>query len=44
MAIKLNEKILIHAYGPRKKVLKMNIIKTIKKINLDTGLKPIYVK
>ncbi len=38
-----NKKELIHAYGPRKKVLIMNIKKTIKKILNDTKLKPIYI-
>ena len=40
----LNKKNLIHAYGPRKKVLIMNINKTINKIFKDTKLKPIYIK
>ena len=40
----LNKKNLIHAYGPKKKVLIMNIKKTIDKIFKDTKLKPIYIK
>lgn len=43
VAICINKKNLIHAYGPKKKVIKMSIIKTIKKINYDTGLNPIYI-
>ncbi len=39
----LNKKELIHAYGPKRKVLIMNIKKTIKKIFKDTGLEPIYI-
>ena len=39
----LNKKELIHAYGPKKKVLVMGVKKTIKKIFKDTGLKPIYI-
>ena len=44
VAICENNKNLIHAYGPKKKVIKMNIKKTIEKIYKDTGLKPIYIK
>ena len=40
----LNKENLIHAYGPKKKVLIMNRKKTINKIFKDTKLKPIYVK
>ena len=40
----LNKKNLIHAYGPKKKVLIMNIKKTINKIFKDTKLKPIHIK
>ena len=40
----LNKKNLIHAYGPKKKVLIMNIKKTINKIFKDTKLKPIPIK
>ena len=40
----LNKKDLIHAYGPKKKVLIMNIKKTINKIFKDTKLKPIPIK
>ena len=39
----LNQKKLIHAYGPKKKVLIMDKTKTIKKILKDTKLKPIYI-
>ncbi len=39
----LNKNELIHAYGPKKRVLVMNIKKTIKKIFKDTGLEPIYI-
>ena len=39
----LNKQKLIHAYGPRKKVVIMNIDKTINKILRDTKLKPIYI-
>ncbi len=39
----LSKKKLIHAYGPRKKVVVMNIKKTINKIFKDTKLKPIYI-
>ncbi len=38
-----NKKKLIHAYGPKKRVLIMNINKTIKKIFKDTKLNPIYI-
>ena len=40
----INKKNLIHAYGPRKKVLIMNIKKTINKIFKDTKLKPIDIE
>ena len=40
----LNKENLIHAYGPKKKVLIMNIKKTINKIFKDTKLKPIQIK
>ena len=39
----LNKKKLIHAYGPKKKVVIMNIKKTINKIYKDTKLKPIHI-
>jgi hypothetical protein len=39
----LSKNKLIHAYGPRKKVVVMNIKKTINKIFKDTKLKPIYI-
>ena len=38
-----NKKKLIHAYGPKKKVVIMDINKTIKKIFKDTKLKPTYI-
>ena len=38
-----NKKQLIHAYGPKKKVIIMDINQTIKKIFKDTKLKPIYI-
>ncbi len=38
-----NKKKLIHAYGPKKKVIIMDINQTIKKIFKDTKLKPIYI-
>ena len=44
VAFCLNKKQLIHAYGPRKKVIIMNVKKTINKIFNDTSLKPIYIK
>ena len=40
----INKKNLIHAYGPKKKVLIMNIKKTINKIFKDTKLKPIHIE
>lgn len=43
VAIKINKKELIHAYGPKKKVVIMKKDKTLNKINNDTGLKPIYI-
>ncbi len=44
VAYSLNKRDLIHAYGPKKKVLIMNIKKTINKIFKDTKLKPIHFK
>ena len=38
-----NKKQLIHAYGPKKKVIIMDINQTNKKIFKDTKLKPIYI-
>ncbi len=38
IAICINSKSLIHAYGPKKKVLKMNIKKTIKEIENNSNL------
>ena len=38
VAICINSKKLIHAYGPKKKVLKMDIINTINKIKKTTNL------
>ena len=43
MAINLDKKNLIHAYGPKKKVIIMNTEKTISKIFKDTNLKPIFL-
>lgn len=43
VAFKLNENKLIHAYGPKKKVLIMNIKQTYKKIKKDTNLDPIFL-
>ena len=39
----LSKKKLIHAYGPKKKVLVMDKTKAINKIFKDTKLKPIYI-
>tara|TARA_A100001015_G_scaffold71333_1_gene79015 strand:+ start:691 stop:1434 length:744 start_codon:yes stop_codon:yes gene_type:complete len=44
VAVCVDRKSLIHAYGPKKKVIIMNINKTLLKIFKDTNLKPIYVK
>ena len=44
VAMKINKKNLIHAYGPKKKVIIMNTEKTISKILKDTYLKPIFLK
>ena len=41
VAYRLNKKNLIHAYGPKKKVLIMNIKKTINRIFKDIKLKPL---
>ena len=43
VAFCLSKKKLIHAYGPKKKVLIMDKTKTINKILKDTKLKPIYI-
>ena len=40
----LNKKNLIHAYGPKKKVVIMDIKQTIGKILKDTKLKPKYIE
>ena len=40
----LNKKNLIHAYGPKKKVVIMDIKQTIRKIFKDTKLKPKYIE
>ena len=40
----LNKKNLIHAYGPKKKVVIMDIKQTISKILKDTKLKPKYIE
>ena len=42
MAINIDKKNLIHAYGPKKKVIIMNTEKTISTIFKDTNLKPIF--
>jgi gamma-D-glutamyl-L-lysine dipeptidyl-peptidase len=44
VAICLNKKFLIHAYGPKKKVVIMNIKNTIKEIEKNSKLKVIGVK
>ena len=44
VAIVLNSKKLIHAYGPMKKTVIMNIDKTIKQINKSANLKVIGIK
>ena len=38
MAVCINSKKLIHAYGPKKKVVIMNIKKTINEIKLNAKL------
>ena len=43
VAICLNKRELIHAYGPRKKVIIMPIIKTIKLIEKTANLKVIKI-
>jgi hypothetical protein len=43
VALCLNSKILIHAYGPKKKVLIMPIYKTIKLIEKTANLKVLKV-
>ena len=44
VAINLDKINLIHAYGPKKKVIIMNTEKTISKIFKDTNLKPIFFR
>lgn len=44
MAINIDKKNLIHAYGPKKKVIIMNAKKTISTILKDTNLKPIFFR
>ena len=44
VAIALNNKKLIHAYGPMKKTVIMNINQTIKRINKTANLKVIGIK
>ena len=44
VAIAISKKNLIHAYGPFKKVITMNIDKTIKRINDTANLKLISIK
>ena len=43
VAICINKKSLIHAYGPQKKVVIMNINKTLLKIYKDTNLKTVNI-
>ena len=38
MSVCINSKLLIHAYGPRKKVIIMNIKKTINDIKQNANL------
>ena len=42
VAMNIDKKNLIHAYGPKKKVIIMNTEKTISTILKDTNLKPIF--
>ena len=44
VAVALNNKKLIHAYGPMKKTVVMGIDQTIKMINKTANLKVIYIK
>ena len=44
VAVALSGKKLIHAYGPRKNTVIMNIAKTIKLIEKTTALKVVTVK
>tara|TARA_B100001059_G_scaffold231693_1_gene268041 strand:- start:371 stop:1114 length:744 start_codon:yes stop_codon:yes gene_type:complete len=44
VAVALNSKKLIHAYGPMKKTVVMNISETIKRINKTANLKVISIK
>jgi len=44
VAIAISKKNLIHAYGPFKKVITMNIDKTIKRIKDTANLKLISIK
>ena len=43
VAYRLSKNSLIHAYGPKKKVVIMDIKKTINKIFKDTKLRPIHI-
>jgi hypothetical protein len=44
VAVIISKKMLIHAYGPIKKTIIMNIYKTIKKIENTANLKVIGIK
>lgn len=44
VAVAISKKKLIHAYGPKKKTVILNIEKTIKRIERTTGLKVIKIK
>ena len=44
VAICLSNKKLIHAYGPKKRVVIMNIVKTIKEIDNNANLKIRFIK
>ena len=44
VAVALSKKELIHAYGPMKKTIQMNILRTIKIIEKTAGLKVIGIK
>lgn len=44
VAVAISKKMLIHAYGPMKKTVKMNILKTIKIIKETANLNVIGIK
>ena len=44
VAVCINSKKLIHAYGPRKKVIVMNIKKTIDEIEKKSNLKVKFIR